>query len=227
MARRSRRLHQRWPRRLPGLADRPDLSAGDIALGIGEPDDRHVFHLLDKASYDGRCQRMRIGSDAWMWKVPPMPDSGPECGVELNADRGAEHCEADDLPPGWRWRLMVRTPGGGWTEWCRWSENEYDGPLSEQDAVARAAQFRQSHPGDEVRVEKTQDPPPPTSARRSHRCCRRRTGRGASRRALAPDGPLAAPAAFAAPTQIRAARKDPSRIGVFTKAPVVITRTGD
>jgi hypothetical protein len=55
---------------------------------------------------------------------------------------------------------MVRTPGGDWTEWCRWSGNNYDGPRSEQDAEARAAQFRQSHPGDEARVEKTQDPPP-------------------------------------------------------------------
>jgi hypothetical protein len=68
--------------------------------------------------------------------------------------------EADDLPPGWRWRVMVRTPGGDWTEWCRWSGNYYDGPRSEQDAEARAAQFRQSHPSDEARVEKTQDPPP-------------------------------------------------------------------
>jgi hypothetical protein len=68
--------------------------------------------------------------------------------------------EADDLPPGWRWRVMVRTPGGDWTEWCRWSGNDYDGPRSERDADARAAQFRQSHPGDEARVEKTQDPPP-------------------------------------------------------------------
>lgn len=68
--------------------------------------------------------------------------------------------EAEDLPPGWRWRVMVRVPGGDWTEWCRWSGNDYDGPRSEPDAEARAAQFRQSHPDDEARVEKTQNPPP-------------------------------------------------------------------
>ena len=68
--------------------------------------------------------------------------------------------EADDLRPGWRWRVVANIPGGEWTEWCRWSGNDYDGLRSEQDAEARAAQFRQSPPGDEARVEKTQDPPP-------------------------------------------------------------------
>lgn len=68
--------------------------------------------------------------------------------------------EADDLPPGWRWRVMVRTPVGDRTEWCRWAGNDYDGPRSEQDAEARATQLRQSRPGDEAHAEKTKDPPP-------------------------------------------------------------------
>lgn len=58
-------------RALRWLLAHPDSSALQIARGIGHPDPRGLFRLLDNAAYDGRCQRWRPGPRAaWRWEIP-------------------------------------------------------------------------------------------------------------------------------------------------------------
>ena len=63
-------------------------------------------------------------------------------------------------PAGGRWRVMVEDGAGGWTEWCRWKDDEFDGPASEAEAGERAERFRATHPGTAARTEQTEEPPP-------------------------------------------------------------------
>jgi hypothetical protein len=61
-------------RALDDLAEHPDSSAREIGRRIGI-DSRRVFAVLDRAAYDGRCQRwMRAGASVWLWEVPPCPN---------------------------------------------------------------------------------------------------------------------------------------------------------
>ena len=63
-------------RALAWLADHLDSSARQITRAIGERDDRWVFRLLDRAAYDGRCQRWRPHPrSAWLWEVPSGPSA--------------------------------------------------------------------------------------------------------------------------------------------------------
>lgn len=62
-------------RALADLAEHPDSSAREIARRIGVGD-RLVFAVLDRAAYDGRCQRWHPGGSGgpWLWEVPPCPN---------------------------------------------------------------------------------------------------------------------------------------------------------
>lgn len=58
-------------RALADLAAHPNSTAREIAMRIGVRDDRAVFAVLDRAAYDGKCQRWNSGtSSAWRWEIP-------------------------------------------------------------------------------------------------------------------------------------------------------------
>lgn len=63
---------------LADLAAHPDSSARQIGRRIGV-DDRAVFAVLDRAAYDGKCQRWKPGrASAWLWEIPPCPNEPHE-----------------------------------------------------------------------------------------------------------------------------------------------------
>lgn len=55
---------------LADLAKYPDSSAREIGQRVGASD-REIFRVLDRAAYDGRCQRWkRAGNGPWLWELP-------------------------------------------------------------------------------------------------------------------------------------------------------------
>ena len=56
-------------RALADLRDHPMSSAREVARRLGVSDDRRVFRAFDRAAYDGRCQRSRVGQGPWRWEV--------------------------------------------------------------------------------------------------------------------------------------------------------------
>lgn len=57
-----------------------------------------------------------------------------------------------------RWRVVLSDG----TEWCRWTDGQFDGPASQAEAEDRAGQFMLTHPGYTAAVEETGEPEPGT-----------------------------------------------------------------
>jgi hypothetical protein len=57
---------------LADLAEHPNSTAHEIGERVGMKS-RRVWHLLDHAAYDGKCQRWHDGTSgsAWKWEIPP------------------------------------------------------------------------------------------------------------------------------------------------------------
>lgn len=55
-----------------------------------------------------------------------------------------------------RWRVVLQDG----TEWCRWTDGQFDGAADEAQATRRADEFTAMHPGYEAHAEETEEPEP-------------------------------------------------------------------